>query len=318
MKQGLTDIPGIFVGHAHDYEAITGCTAILCPRGAVAGYSIGGAATGTQELDLLNPEHVTPSIHGICLSGGSAFGLEAASGVRRYLEEQGVGFQTGAAKVPLVPAAILYDLGIGKSGVRPTRETGYAAAKAATESAVREGCVGAGTGATVGKMRGMKQAMKGGIGTWSVQFGDVTVAALAAVNALGDVVHPRTRTVVAGTRTAPDSKDFANSLELMKQGRPAASIGGNTTLVVVATDAQLNKVQANRLAHLAQHGMVAAIAPVHTMFDGDTVFALSVGTKSADFSALAVVAAEVVAEAIVRGARMSWTLGGVPGLAAAP
>ncbi|HYO84388.1 MAG TPA: P1 family peptidase [Bryobacteraceae bacterium] len=318
MKHGLTDVPGIRVGHAQDSEALTGCTAILCEAGAVAGLSVGGSATGTEELDLLNPLHLTPAIHGICLSGGSAFGLEAASGVRRWLEEKGVGFPTAHAKVPLVVGAILYDLGIGKSDVRPGREMGYAAAQASTTGPVAEGCVGAGTGATVGKLRGMTHSMKGGIGAWSARFGDVTVAALAAVNAWGDVVHPRTRTIIAGTRTTPDSREFANSVERLKAGRPVAPVGGNTTLTVVATDARLTKVQATKLAQLAQHGVIASIAPVHTIYDGDLMFALSVGPQSADFSGLGVVAAEVVAEAIVRAVRMSWTQGGVPGLAPAP
>src|SRR6187200_860123 len=189
--KGLTDIPGIRVGHVSDYEAITGCTAILFEGGAVAGVDIRGSATGTQEIDTLNPLHVTPEIHGICLSGGSAFGLEAASGVRRYLEGIGVGYQTGAAKVPIVPGAILYDLGIGKSTIRPTREMGEAAAKAATTGQVAEGSIGAGTGATVGKAQGMKNAMKGGLGTYTVTLpGGVLVSALVAVNALGDVIDP--------------------------------------------------------------------------------------------------------------------------------
>src|SRR4051794_39772955 len=195
--KGITDVPGIRIGHASDYDAITGCTVILCESGAVAGVDIRGSATGTQEIDLLNPLHVTTQIHALCLSGGSAFGLEAASGVRRWLERKGVGYDTRAAKVPLVPGAILYDLGIGRADVRPGREMGEAAAQSATSDSVLEGCVGAGTGATVGKALGMSQAMKGGIGTFSRTLGDgVVVGALAAVNALGDVVQPRSKTII--------------------------------------------------------------------------------------------------------------------------
>jgi L-aminopeptidase/D-esterase-like protein len=314
--KGITDIAGIRVGHASDYEALTGCTVIIPDGGAVAGVSIGGSATGSEELDLLNPSHVTPKINAICLAGGSAFGLEAASGVRTYLERQGIGFATGAARVPLVPAAILYDLGIGRPEVRPGREMGSAAAAAATADTVKEGCVGAGTGATVGKPRGMQCAMKGGIGSYTVSLpGRVLVSALAAVNSFGDVVHPRTKTIIAGCRKTPDSREFANTAEVVKSRAAAASRHENTTLVVVATDARLNKVQATKLAQLAQHGLIQAIAPVHTIHDGDIVFALSLGEKTADFTALGIAAAEAVAESVVRAVRFAWTLGGIPGLA---
>jgi L-aminopeptidase/D-esterase-like protein len=316
--KGLTDIPGIRVGHASDYEALTGCTVVLCDAGAVAGVSIGGSATGSEELDVLNPLHLTPQIHAICLAGGSAFGLEAASGVRRYLEQKGIGFPTGAARVPIVPGAILYDLGIGRPDVRPGREMGAAAAAAAVGDAIKEGCVGAGTGATVGKPLGMKHAMKGGIGTYTVSLRDgVIVSALAAVNSFGDVVHPRTKTIVAGCRKAPDSREFANTAELIRtgSGMPASH---NTSLVVVGTNARLTKVQATKLAQLAQHGLVQSISPVHTIHDGDIVFALSAGEKTAEFSALGIAAADAVAESIVRAVRFAWTLGGVPGLAAPP
>src|SRR3954470_5814040 len=210
--KGLTDIPGIRVGHVSDFGAITGCTAILCEQGAAAGVDIRGSATGTEEIATLDPGHVTGQIHGILLAGGSAFGLEAASGVRRYLERRGAGYQTGAAKVPIVPAAILYDLGIGRADVRPTLAMGETAAAAATAAAVAEGCAGAGTGATVGKIFGMKQAMKSGIGTFTVELpGGVLVSALVAVNALGDVRDPATAKIVAGARRAADSKEFADS-----------------------------------------------------------------------------------------------------------
>src|SRR4051812_3324816 len=199
--KGLTDVAGIRVGHASDYDALTGCTVVVCEQGAVGGVDIRGSATGTEEIEVLRPGHVTGRIHAVVLSGGSAFGLEAASGVRRYLEQKGIGYQTSFARIPLVACAILYDLGIGKSSVRPTREMGEAATAAATTDAVREGAIGAGTGATVGKLLGMKQAMKSGIGTFTVMLpNDVAVSALAAVNALGDIRDPATGKIVAGAR----------------------------------------------------------------------------------------------------------------------
>jgi L-aminopeptidase/D-esterase-like protein len=316
--KGLTDIPGIRVGHASDYEALTGCTVVVCEAGAVAGVSIGGSATGSEELDVLNPLHLTPRIHAVCLAGGSAFGLEAASGVRRHLEQKGVGFPAGAARVPLVPSAIIYDLGIGRADVRPGREMGVAAAASATSEAVKEGCAGAGTGATVGKPLGMKQAMKGGIGSYTVTLpGGVLVSALAAVNAFGDVVHPRTKTIVAGCRKAPSSREFANALEIIRAAAPKEQTH-NTTLVVVATNARLTKVQATKLAQLGQHGLVQSISPVHTIHDGDIVFALSTGDETAEFTALGIAAAEAVAESVLRAVQFAWTLGGVPGLAPPP
>jgi L-aminopeptidase/D-esterase-like protein len=254
----------------------------------------------------------------VCLAGGSAFGLEAASGVRRWLGNKGIGFPTGAARVPLVVGAILYDLGIGKADVRPTREMGSAAAEAATDGDVEEGCIGAGTGATVGKVFGMRNAMKSGIGSFSMRVGPggAIVAALAAVNAYGDIVHPRTRTIIAGARKGPDSREFANSAESIKNGAKGGFPGANTTLIVVATNAKLTKPQATKLAQLGQQGVVQAISPVHTVNDGDTVFALSCGSETVDVTALGITAAEVVAEAITRAARFARTLGGVPGLKA--
>jgi L-aminopeptidase/D-esterase-like protein len=315
---GLTDIPGIRVGHASDYDGLTGCTVILCEGGAVAGGDIRGSATGTEEWDLLNPLHVTGRIHAVVLAGGSAFGLEAASGVRRYLEHKGVGFETGAARVPLVPAAILYDLGIGKSSARPTREMGEAAAAAANNKAVVEGAVGAGTGATVGKIFGMRQAMKSGVGSFTVALGGsyagVQVAALAAVNAFGDVRDPATGKILAGARTSPAGPEFADSARAMKNGASGGLTRTNTSLVVVATNAKLTKVEATKLAQLAHLGMARAISPVNTMSDGDLVIALSMGGAKAPVDSLGVAAAEAVAESIVRAVRLAPALGGVPGL----
>jgi L-aminopeptidase/D-esterase-like protein len=318
--KGLTDIAGILVGHASDYDGLTGCTAILCEAGAVAGGDIRGSATGTEEWDLLHPHHVTERIHAVVLAGGSAFGLEAASGVRRYLEHKGVGFETGAARVPLVPCAILYDLNIGKSAARPTREMGEAAASAATGEAVVEGTVGAGTGATVGKLFGLERAMKSGIGSWTVElrgaYAGVKVAALAAVNAVGDVRDPATRRIVAGARVARNSMEFADSARAMKTGVQSGFSRANTTLVVVATNARLNKVEATKLSQLAGLGVARAIDPVNTMSDGDVTIALSIGNAAAPVDSLGVAAAEATAEAILRAVREARTLGGVPGLKA--
>jgi L-aminopeptidase/D-esterase-like protein len=254
-------------------------------------------------------------VHGILLAGGSAFGLEAASGVRRYLEHQGFGYDTGVAKVPLVPAAILFDLAIGKAGVRPTAAMGEAAAAAATAGAVKEGCVGAGTGATVGKILGMRQAMKSGVGSFTVTLpGGAMVSSLAVVNAFGDVRDPATGKILAGARKAPDSGEFVDTQEQMKRGAAGGFALRNTTLVVVATNARLTKVQATKLAQQAGLGMARTIYPVNTMFDGDIVFALSLGERQADINTLGVAAAEAVAEAIVRAVKLAKTLGGVPGL----
>lgn len=314
--KGLTDIEGILVGHASDYEALTGCTAILCEKGAVAGYDIRGGASGTEEMEVMSPFHIAPVVHAVVLAGGSAFGLEAASGVRRYLERKGIGFPTGVANVPIVPSAILYDLAIGKANIRPTREMGESAAAAANAGPVQEGNVGAGTGATVGKALGMTNAMKGGIGSATVALPNgVLVSALAAVNALGDVIDPSTGRILAGTRKAPGARDFAGTAALMKQRGPTGGFSrGNTTLVVVATNAKFTKVESTAVARHAHHGMVRTISPVHTSSDGDMTICLSLGNRSAAVDAVSVAAAEAVAEAIVRAVKTAKTLGGVPGL----
>ena len=317
--KGLTDIAGIRVGHASDYEALTGCTVILCDGGAVGGVDIRGSATGTEELDALSPGHVAGKVHAVVLAGGSAFGLEAASGVRRYLERQGIGFPTGTARVPIAVGAILYDLGIGKPNVRPTREMGEVAAAAATSDAVKEGNVGAGTGATVGKLLGMRQAMKGGIGSATVwldgEEAGVRVASLVAVNAFGDIRDPETGRLIAGARRSPGSLELAGSEALMKRGARGGFSRENSTLVVVATNARLNKVEATKLAQQAQLGLARTIYPVSTMSDGDLVVALSLGGMRADVDALGVAAAEAVALGVIRGVRAAESLGGLPGLA---
>ena len=317
--KGLTDIPGILVGHASDYDALTGCTAILTEAGAIGGVWVGGSATGSEELATLEPGHVAGRVHAVVLAGGSAFGLETASGVRRHLERKGVGFETSAGRVPIVPCAILYDLGIGRAEVRPTREMGEAAARAASDDPVEEGAAGAGTGTTVGKLFGMRQAMKSGLGSATVALegplAAVKVAALAVVNAIGDVIDPRTGAIIAGARVSPESLEFADSARQMKRGASGGFRPENTTLVVVATNAQITRVEARKLAELAGLGMARAINPVNSMSDGDIVIALSLGSEPAPIDALGVAAAEAVAESILRAVRLAPSLGGLPGLA---
>jgi L-aminopeptidase/D-esterase-like protein len=316
--KGLTDIPGIRVGHASDYDGLTGCTVVLCEAGATGGVDIRGSASGSQEIDVLHPLHVTPAVHGICLAGGSAFGLEAASGVRRYLAKKRVGFSFSGEYVPIVPAAILFDLQLAKAA-RPNREMGEMAAAAAHTEAVVEGNVGAGVGATVGKLFGLERAMKGGVGSATVAlsgpFHGVLVAALAVVNAFGDVIDPRTGAVIAGTRRSPSSREFAGTAAAMLRGEGRAEAGRNTTLAVVATNARLSKVEATKLAQFGQQGMIRTISPVHTLVDGDIVFALATGEKAAPLMPLGIAAAEAVSQAIVRAVKTAKTLGGVPGSA---
>lgn len=318
--KGLTDLSGIRVGHATNLDAITGCTVVLFEEAAVAGYDVRGSASGTAEFFVMDPGHIAGRIHAICLAGGSAFGLDAGTGVRNFLERKGVGFQTSYARVPIVPTAILYDLGIGKSNVRPDAEMGALACEAATDYAVLEGAVGAGTGATVGKARGAEYAMKSGIGSATVRLGGehegVLVSALAAVNAYGDVKDPATGKIIAGARTTSTGMEFANTARLLMEGRHSdIPKGENTTLVVVATNARLDSVEARKLAQLSQIGMTNAISPVHTMVDGDLVIAVSAGRLKAGMIPLGVAAAEAVGEAILRAVKAAPSLGGYPGLA---
>jgi len=310
------------VGHATNLEALTGCTVILCERGAAAGYDVRGSASGTAEFFVMDPGHIAGRIHAVVLAGGSAFGLDAGCGVRNYLERQGVGFRTAHTTVPIVPTAILYDLGIGKPHPRPTAEMGEAACVAASDYAVLEGAVGAGTGATVGKAWGIANAMKSGLGSATVTIGHgdsaVMVAALAAVNAYGDVRSPDTGRVIAGARIAPDSMEFLDTARWLLEGRPSHADlrrGENTTLVVVATNAKLDAVQARKLAQLAQTGLTNAVSPAHTMVDGDLIVALSYGELPPDMIALGAAAARAVEQSIVRAVQQAPSLGGLPGLA---
>jgi L-aminopeptidase/D-esterase-like protein len=312
MHKAITDVSGIKVGHYTDRKAVTGCTVILCEQGAVASVDVSGSSPGTRETDLLRLGNLVKKVQAIVLSGGSAFGLDAAAGVMRYLEERGFGHETSAGKVPIVSAAIIFDLNIGDSKIRPGANEGYQACLAATNGKVAEGCVGAGTGATVGKILGMARAVKSGLGTASQKIvGDVVVAALVVVNAVGDVVEPGTGKILAGPRK-PDGSGFLSTSELWKCGFEEKAPPFNTVIGVVATDARLDKAEANRLARVAQVGIARTIDPCHTMYDGDALFALSSGEKEVDLSALGAAAADVVSEAIIRAIRKAETLAGVP------
>jgi L-aminopeptidase/D-esterase-like protein len=303
---GLTAVEGIRVGHHTLTERPTGCTVVLVEKGATGGVAIRGSAPGTRETDLLDPSNLVEQVHAIVFSGGSAFGLDAASGVMRYLEERKVGFPFGGAYVPIVPAAVLFDLPVGgKPLIRPDASCGYAAAKAATDGAIAEGSVGAGAGATVGKFGGGSGGMKGGIGTASITLPDgLTVAALVAVNAAGDIVDPSTGRIVAGKRNADGT--FADARKLLRTGtRLTERPGENTTLGLIATNARITKAQARKIAEMAHDGFARAIVPAHTMNDGDTIFAIGTGAFTGDtnITVLGGLGAEVMADAILRAVR---------------
>lgn len=329
LSNAITDIEGVRVGHAHDDVALTGCTAILCEGGAVGGVDQRGGAPGTRETDALHPVHLVERVHGVMLAGGSAFGLDAASGAVRYLEERGVGFDVRVARVPIVPAAILFDLGLGRADVRPDAAMGYRACEAASDRKPDEGNAGAGMGATVGKIFGMGQAMKSGIGTASMEIGGgIRVGAIVAVNAFGDVIDPRNGAIIAGARSkqlgplrlgAPGY--FADTLEVMRTLAGRTILGfatrGNTVIGVVATNARLNKEHATKLAQMGQNGVARTIRPAHTMLDGDTIFALALGEKEADVNIVGAFAAEVVAQAVLNAVRSAKPVAGLPAAEAA-
>jgi L-aminopeptidase/D-esterase-like protein len=287
---------------------------ILCPEDTVGGVDVRGSAAGTRELDALSPLHLVPYVHAILLAGGSAFGLDAAAGVMQYLEERGIGFDVQVTRVPIVPTAILFDLRLGDARARPDARMAYAACQQATDGPIEEGSVGAGTGATVGKLHGIRQAMKAGLGTAGVDLpGGVQVAALAVVNAFGDVRDPSTGRLLAGAREAPDSHRLVDTAAAMRRGVTRKGYTAeSTTLAVVATNARLTKAQATKMAQMAHQGLVRTIVPVHTTLDGDLVIGLAIGTVEADLNAVGLVAADAVAEAILNAVKKATTLGGLP------
>jgi L-aminopeptidase/D-esterase-like protein len=309
----ITDVPGIRVGHASDDVGLTGVTVLICERSAACGVEQRGGANDVVGLDHLDPRHLTPGIDAVVLGGGSRFGEEAVYGVMRWLEAQGRGLAFGPAIVPHVAGAFLFDLGVGDPRARPTREMGYEAATRAAGGMVPEGNVGAGTGATVGKLHGVPRAMRGGVGTASVRVDGAVVGALVAVNALGDVRDPSTGRLVAGTRDRADGSRLIDSAAALREGRDVGRFhGAHTTIGVVATNARLTKPEAARLASLGMLGFARALSPPHTLYDGDTLFALSVGDVAADPSRLGLGAAEAVAHAIVRAVRAATSRPGLP------
>lgn len=317
-RGGLTDVEGVKVGHFTETRRPTGCTVVLVEAGAVCGVDVRGGAPGTRETDLLDPVNTVEKVHAVVLSGGSAFGLETATGVMRYLEEREIGYPVKRARVPIVPAAILFDLDLGDGRIRPDAAAGYAAARSASGGPVAEGNAGAGAGALVGRLFGVERAMKCGLGTASVRLpGGVVVAAMMAVNAVGDVVDPATGRIVAGARTL-DGRTFEGTLKAFLEGRfpGAPSRGESTTIGVVATNAALTKSQAAKVAQMAHDGLARTIDPVHTPADGDTIFALSTGAVEVPSAAMVagVLAAEVTARAVLRAA---FAAKGLPGLPAA-
>jgi L-aminopeptidase/D-esterase-like protein len=319
MNETLTAIPGLTVGHWTNLDCGTGCTVVLCPDGAVAGVDIRGGAPGTRETSLLDPACVIDKVHAVLIGGGSAYGLSAADGVMRWLEERGNGFDVGVAKVPIVPAAILFDLPVARADVRPDAAAGYAACEAASNAPVAQGNVGAGTGASCGKALGFKQATKGGLGSAALRLDSgVIVAALVAVNAFGDVRDPSTGRIIAGARRK-DGAGFADAMAHLaaEDGRTIAQLaeqqlGQNTTLAIVATNAALTKNHATKVAQMAHNGLARVIRPIHTMLDGDTIFALSLGEARADISLLGELAAEAVSQAVINAVLAAEPLGGLP------
>jgi len=322
--RGLTAVEGLRVGHFTETRRPTGCTVILAPAGAVAGVDVRGASPGTRETELLSPLNTVETVHAILLSGGSAFGLDAAGGVMLWLDERGIGVElrragtAGAAagqpiRVPIVPAAILFDLWVGDPAIRPDAAAGYAACEAATSEPTAQGNVGAGAGASVGKLFGIERAMKGGLGSAAVTVGGVTVGALAAVNALGDIVDPATGAVVAGARTTAGDALLGSMRAILAGELPGPMpVGSATTLGVVATDARLTKAEANKVAQMAQDGLARSINPAHTMTDGDVVFALATGSRPgpANVTLIGALAAEMLAEAVLRGVLAARGIGG--------
>lgn len=320
----VTEIDGILVGHAQDNEALTGCTVVICKKGATGGVDQRGGAPGTRETDLLRPMHMVEKVHAIMLSGGSAFGLDAAGGAMKYLEENKIGVNTGVAKVPIVPSAILFDLAIGSAEIRPDKEMGYQACLNASSKPPKQGNYGVGTGATIGKIFGMSQCMKSGIGMAGIDIGGgILISALIAVNAFGDVIDPKSGKIIAGARSMQKGpiklgteNIFADTLETMKSfiGKTVLSFASkqNTVIGVVVTNAILSKEEANKVAQMAQNGLAVSIRPAHTMLDGDTLFVMATGKKKADVNLVGAYAAEMVSQAIVNAVLSADPIGGFP------
>jgi len=313
MEQiAFTDIDYIRVGHAHNLKAGTGCTVVISEKGAIAGIDVRGGAPGTRESDLLNPVNIVEKIHAIILAGGSAFGLDAASGVMQYLEERNIGFDVQVTKIPIVCGAVLFDLTIGDYRIRPDKEMGYQACLNAENGACEEGNVGAGAGATIGKILGMGRAMKSGLGCYAIQVGALKIGAIVAVNCLGDVINPETGEQLAGLLNE-DLRGLADTEAVMIQSYAEKKnlFAGNTTIGIVATNAILTKSQATKLASMAHNGYARTLRPAHSMFDGDTIFTMGTGHVEADLSVLGLLSARVVERAVVSAIKKARPLFGL-------
>jgi L-aminopeptidase/D-esterase-like protein len=311
----ITRVPGFWVGHASDFKHVTGCTVILCPPGTVGSADIRGSAAGTRQMEALLGFHIVNEVHAVFITGGSAFGLDAAGGVMEYLEEQGRGFDVTITRVPIVPTAVIYDLSVGHCRVRPDKAMGFAACVAARPESQGDGSLGAGTGASVGKLLGITQACKGGLGTAFLNGPDgLQVGVLAVVNALGDVVDPETGQILAGARTAPDSREFADTVKLLRQGIVRRRFGepSNTTIGVVATNARLTREEAQKIAQMGHNALARCIRPVHTLFDGDTVFVLAHPEVNTDLHIIGVLAEAALQEAILNAVKSAHGLGVLP------
>ena len=303
MKEiSITDIEGIKVGHAQDFDAGTGCTVLICEKGAYAGVDVRGGAPASRETQLLNPVNLVEQIHAVALSGGSAFGLDCAAGVMEYLEKNDIGFDVQVTKVPIVCGASLFDLTVGDHKIRPDKEMGYKACENATNKECLQGSIGAGTGATVGKLHGMDRTMRGGIGVYGVQVGDLKVASIVAVNCLGDVLNPETGERVAGLLDEEKKKVVSTEEEMYRQYDNKKNLfSGNTTIGIVVTNGKLNKAQATKIASMTQNGFARAMRPAHSMFDGDTIYALSTAEVDADINVIGALGADTMAQAVYRG-----------------
>lgn len=309
----FTDIEGILVGNAEDQQAATGCTVLISENGATVGVDVRGGAPGTRETDLLNPVNLIEKVHAVFLAGGSAFGLDAGSGVMQFLEERKIGFDVQVTRVPIVCGAVLFDLTIGNHSVRPDKKMGYQACRNASNSPFRQGSIGAGTGATVGKICGMDRAMKSGLGCYALQVGSLKIGSLVAVNCLGDVVDPVTGRIVAGT-LSEDRMEFVGTEKVMIESHAEKKnlFVSNTTIGVVATNAVLTKSQATKLASMAQNGYARTLRPAHTMFDGDTIFAMATGEIEADLNVVGLLAARTMERAVVSAVMHATPLCGLP------
>ena len=312
LQDAIIDVPGIKVGHSQNLKAGTGCTVVIYEKGATAGVDVRGGAPGTRETDLLNPVNLVDKAHAIYLSGGSAFGLDGATGVMKYLEEKGIGFDVVLTKIPIVPGAVLFDLGVGDYRIRPDAKMGYDACLKASEEEVSQGNVGAGTGATVGKIFGGFRCMKSGLGTASFKSQELIVGAIVAVNCLGDVIDPESGEIIAGVLTE-NKKEFANTMSFLKNfpQRMESSFPTNTTIGVIATNAKLTKAGATKAAMMAQDGYARTISPAHTMFDGDTIFCMATGEVERGANVVGAIAAEVMARAIVKAVKSTESLYGL-------